>query len=166
MLLACVIITSVFSVTLTSKTSGGKNDRRLLASQASRQASSRLRNFVTGCDCDITTGICSVASCTINGPTPVCSPGTICAESWSFTYPAMGIKDCLAATTCGTGTTQYALKLGSHTILGMLPHTFNGVPFENPPYSARVIYFVSSSQTLDGRPVPAVSVNVVWTEPL
>lgn len=162
MLLACVIITSVFSVTLTSKSSGGKNDRRLIASQASRQVTGRLRNYVTGCDCDVTTGACSAASCTFQGPTPRAG-----VASWYFNCPT-----CTPAITDSQGDV-YALKLGTHVITGLLPQVFGGNPgvagsgvrFEDPPYNARVRYVVDSFQTVDGRPVPAVTVNVVWTEP-
>lgn len=149
MLLACVMVTSVFTVTLTSKTSGGKNDRRLLASQVARQVTGRLRNFVTGCDCDITTGLCTAASCTIQGPTP--RSGVL---SWSFHCPTCSppISDSMGD--------AYALTLGTHVVSGLLPAFF-----EAAPYNARVRYVVDNPQTVNGRPVPAVTVNVAWTEP-
>ncbi len=162
MLLASVMITSVFSVTLTSKTSGGKSDRRLLASQAARQLTGRLKNFVTGCDCDISTGVCSAASCTIQGPTPLAG-----VSSWSFNCPTCdpAIIDCWPApnpyySACGAGSDSYALALGDHAIKGLLP-TF----FEDAPYNARVVYTVTNSATINGRPVPKVEVDVKWTEP-
>lgn len=154
MLLACVMITSVFSVSLTSKTSGGKNDRRLIASQAVRQVTGRLRNFVTGCDCNITTGACNATSCSLQGPTPRAG-----AASWYFNCPT-----CSPSITDSMGD-KYALTLGTHTITGLLPQTFGGGGFEQPPYNGRVVYVVDAPQTINGRPVPAVTVRVDWTEP-
>ncbi|OGR95712.1 MAG: hypothetical protein A2V88_16250 [Elusimicrobia bacterium RBG_16_66_12] len=149
MLLACVMITSVFSVTLTSKTTGGKNDRRLLAGQAASQVTGRLKNFVTGCDCSVTTGICSAASCTLQGPTP---RGGV--ASWYFNCPT-----CLPPVSDNRGDV-YALTIGTHVISGLLPAFF-----EAAPYNARVNYTVDIFQTVNGRPVPAVTVNVAWAEP-
>lgn len=157
-LLISIIVTSVFSVSLTSKMSDGKNDRRLAAGQAARQVSSRLKNFVTGCDCNVTTGACNAASCSIQGPTP--RAGVL---SWSFNNPP-DIIDCWPATppygACGNGSDVYALTLGAHDIRGLLPADFAASPF-----NARVIYTVTTAGTLEGRPIPRVSIDVQWTEP-
>jgi len=165
MLLACVIITAVFSASLTTKTSGGKNDRRLLAAQAARQVTSRLRNFVTGCDCDIGTGACSAVSCTLQGPTLRAGVASWYFNNQTATPP---ITDCYTlgdpgasyAAACGVGTDTYALRVGYHAIKGFLPTLFEG-----PPFNARVVYRVSNTATINGRPVPRVDVDVKWTEP-
>ena len=168
MLVACVMVTAVFSVSLTTKRSGGKNDRSLIAAQAARQVSARLKNFVTGCDCNITTGICTAASCTLQGPTPVAG-----VASWYFNYPLGGIFDCFYGADpgaayfagCGAGTPTYALRVGVtgkgyHVISGLLPAAFEAAPF-----NARVVYSVTTPQLIGPRPVPQVTVDVRWTEP-
>ena len=54
----------------------------------------------------------------------------------------------------------YALTAGSHTLTGVLPASFEAAPF-----NARVIYFVSTTDTVNGRPVPSVSITTTWDEP-
>ena len=157
MLIACVMITAVLSTALSSKISGGKNDRRLIASQAARHTTSLLKNLVTGCNCSIASGRCSVSgvgACSITGPMPGnCGGGATvatCTESYSLNNPPL-------ADSRGT---VYALALGSHTITGLLPSEF-----EAAPYNASVIYYVTpTSQIINGRPVPLVNVTVDWTE--
>ena len=173
MLLSCIIITSVLSASLTSKTSGGLNDRRLLAAQAARQVSSRLKNFVTGCDCDIASGVCAAAgvgSCTLPGPTP---RGGV--ASWYFNCPisvplcSPPVTDCYYAgdpgagyaAACGGGTDTYALRSGYHVISGLLRPDFAAAPL-----NARVVYRVDNTAPLvNGRPQPKVDVDVRWEEP-
>lgn len=58
---------------------------------------------------------------------------------------------------CGT---CYALAAGSHTLTGVLPQTF-----EAPPFNAQVLYFISWTDTVNGRPVPSVSITTTWTDP-
>lgn len=154
MLITCVMITSVLSSALSSKISGGKNDRRLIASQAARQTSGMLKGFITGCDCSITTGNCTVPSCSITGPMPgYCGVGATnatCTASYSLNNPPL----------VDSRGTVYALATGSHTIQGLLPPEF-----EAAPYNARVIYYVTpGTQIINGRPVPLVNVTVDWTE--
>ena len=157
MLIGCVMITAVLSTALSSKISGGKNDRRLIASQAARHTTSLLRNLVTGCNCSITTGNCAVAgvgACSITGPMQGnCGGGatiTTCTLSYSFNNPPL----------VDSRGTVYALASGTHTIQGLLPSEF-----EAAPYNARVIYYVTpTSQIINGRPVPLVNVTVDWTE--
>lgn len=165
MLMACIIITAVFSTSLTAKVSGGKSDRRLLASQAARQLTGRLRNFVTGCDCNILSGVCNLASCAIQGPTP---RGGV--ASWYLNCPGCSppIIDCYYPTdpvaayaaACGAGSDTYALHNGYHSIAGLLPASFEGTP-----YNARVVYTVSTDQAIGTMTVPKVVVNVQWKEP-
>ena len=148
-LLTSIMVTSVFSVALTSKQGGGKMDRRLIASQAGKQVSGSLRNFVTGCSCNATTGACSAVSCTIQGPTP---RGGV--ASWYLNDPANNVNDSRGDV--------WALAAGLHTITGtgVLPAWFLAAP-----YNANVQYTVDNSVVVNGRPVPQVTLNVVWTEP-
>ena len=76
-------------------------------------------------------------------------PGTG-ANRWSMN--GGGITD-----SCGN---CYAFAPGSHTLTGVMPANFEG-----PPYNARVIYFVSVTDTVNGRPVPAVNITTTWTDP-
>lgn len=54
----------------------------------------------------------------------------------------------------------YALAPGSHTLTGILPGAFEAAPF-----NARVTYFVTETNTVNGRPVPSVSITATWTDP-
>lgn len=171
LLISAIMVTSVFSVAITAKQSGGKSDRHLIATQTSRLVTSTLRNFVTGCACDFSTGACAttgVGACTISGPMPgACSLGgsvPTCTSSWSFNNGGTGVADALG--------NVYALKLTPgcattggapcHVISGLLPAWFSAAP-----YSATVSYNVSNPNGYapGGRPVPKVSVYVNWTEP-
>ncbi|MDX6770257.1 MAG: type II secretion system protein [Elusimicrobiota bacterium] len=148
-LLTSIMVTSVFSVALTSKQGGGKSDRRLVAAQAAKRMTSQLRNFVTGCDCNATTGVCSAASCTIQGPTPRAG-----VASWYLNDPTNAVNDSRGDV--------WALASGVHTITGtgVLPAWFLAAPF-----NGSVQYTVDNSVVVNGRPVPQVTLDVVWTEP-
>jgi type II secretory pathway pseudopilin PulG len=148
-LLTSIMVTSVFSVALTSKQGGGKSDRKLVAAQAAKTVTSQLRNFVTGCDCDADTGVCVAASCTVQGPTPRAGVG-----SWYFNDPANNVFDDRGDV--------WALTSGRHVITGtgVLPAWFLAAP-----YSGSVQYTVDNSVVVNGRPMPRVSLDVVWTEP-
>lgn len=149
MLLTSIMVTSVFSVALTSKQGNGRSDRRLLAAQAAKRVSSQLRNFVTGCDCNATTGACSAASCTLQGPTNRAG-----VASWYLNDPASNVNDSRGDV--------WALASGLHTITGtgVLPQWFL-----DPPFNASLQYTVDNSLVVNGRPVPKVTLDVVWTEP-
>ena len=147
-LISAIMVTAVFSTALTSKTSSGKSDRRLIASQAARQLTSRLRQFVTGCGCDINTGICPSPQCTtILGPTNRAG-----VASWYLNDPtgSPAITDSMGDV--------WAMRCGQHTVTGLLPAWF-----EAAPYNARLVYTVSNCA--GGDTPPLVTVNVPWTEP-
>lgn len=151
LLLSSVMVTAVFSVALTSKQGGGKSDRKLVASQASKRVTAALRNYVTGCSCDATTGFCG-ADCGFagfEGPTP-----RVGVASWYFNDPGNAVNDSRGDV--------WALASGVHNITGtgVLPQWFL-----NAPYNGYVSYSVNNSQVVDGRPVPQVTLNVIWTEP-
>lgn len=148
-LLTGIMTVSVFSAALTSKASTGKSDRTLIASQAARQLTSRLKSFVTPC-CDPLAGTCDVAvDCgSITGPNT--SRGG--AARWYFQSPGGSpIGD--------EAGDVYALTQGQHVITGLLPSWF-----ESSPYGARVIYDVRPINTAHGY-VSQVDVTVSWTEP-
>jgi type II secretory pathway pseudopilin PulG len=176
-LLASVIVTSVFSVVLTSKADNGqngRNDRHQIAGQAIKDVSSALRNFVTGC-CDVSTGTCVTGaglawSCD-NVPGPNKNNGTL---TWSFDQYLLATgptTDSFGAPTGGTSNT-YALKAGTHYLSGLLPAWFTSAPF-----NAQVSYTVSAGAATSWQAtapiatsfptptIPQVNVNVTWTEP-
>ena len=86
--------------------------------------------------------------------TVINGPGTG-SNKWSMDG---GVVDDTSCANC------YALTAGSHTLTGILPATFEAAPF-----NARVIYFVSTTDTItDGvntRPIPSVSITTTWTDP-
>lgn len=137
MLLTSVMVTSIFSVVLTTKTGGAKGERKIKAGAGARQVSAQLRNYVT-------------ADETASGA--FAGPGTG-GNSWSMTSGSV-VDACP-----GGGSACYALAAGSHTLTGILG------TFENSPYNARVNYHVQYAATVNGRPVPAVTVTTTWTEP-
>lgn len=143
MLLTSVMVTSVFSVALTVKTGGNKGERKMKAAAGARLVASQLKNFVTG----------DPANTVIPGP----GTGT---NKWSMTGGT--VTDACACTACAANC--YALAPGSHTLTGILNATFEGAPF-----NARVIYFVTATDTItDGvntRPIPSVSITTTWTDP-
>lgn len=143
MLLTSIMVTSVFSVALTVKTGGSKGERKIKAAAGARQIAAQLKNYVTG----------DPANTVIPGP----GAGT---NSWSMTSGT--VTDDCACTSCAANC--YALAAGSHTLTGVLPASF-----EASPYNARVIYFISTTDTIsDGvntRPVPSVSITTTWNEP-
>lgn len=137
MLLTSIMVTSIFSVALTAKTSGGKGTRKLKAAVGARAVSAMLRNYVSA----------DLVQTTIPGP------GTL-ANPWSMT--SGGIVDACP----GGGSTCYAFAGGTHTLTGVLDPTF-----EASPYNARVRYFVDDTAIVNGRPVPAVTITTTWDEP-
>lgn len=149
MLISCIMVTAMFSVALTQKAGSGKSDRRILANQGAAQITAMLKGFVTGCGCDPSTGVCS----NTNGDcTMLTGPNTANAGVATWYMNGGGITDSMG--------NVYALTYGAHTLTGVLP-----AAFEAAPYNARVVYTVSNTQTVNGRPVPQVVVNVNWTEP-
>jgi hypothetical protein len=165
LLLASVIVTSVFSVALTSKSMNGthgRNEREQAAGQAIKEISGTLRYFVTGCR-DIS-GACNpvgTGSCgSLQGP----NLGQASPSDWSLNhYPTSNgvITDSLGSV--------YALKTGTHCLTGVLPPWF-----ETPvaPYNAQLCYTVVAGPAYAlpaafpaTQNLPTVTFNVNWTEP-
>ena len=135
MLLTSIMVTSVFSVALTTKTVTKKGSRKLIAVQTARQLTGMLKNYVTG---DFTTA-------GLDGPGPGTGP-----NSWSLDS-LVGVND----TSC---VNCYALTTGLHTVTGILPKWF-----EDPPTNAVLTYLVGT-ETVNGSPAPSVTVKVDWTD--
>lgn len=152
MLLTSVMVSSVFSVALTAKQSGGKSERRMAAAQASRQMMNRLKSYVTG----------DTASTIIAGPNA--NNGT---NKWSLrdTTVSPNITDATTCTgtcggvVCGAAPNVYALCPGTHTVTGILPGGLVAAP-----YSGTLQYYVGT-ETIGGQLAPQVNVTINWTEP-
>lgn len=174
MFIAAIIASSVFSIALTTKRDSGKGMRKLAASQATRQLTGQLKDFVTA---DTTNTNNSI----ISGPMSN-TPG-VASWYWSPIAGSPYKDDC---GTCGTPTpncldsgctfsspsTCYALAANmpsgssSHTIQGILPSWFSAAP-----YCARITYWVSNKTTLNTTTCgpatncePLVTVTVNWNE--
>jgi type II secretory pathway pseudopilin PulG len=173
-LLASVIVTSGFSVALTSKAlngQNGKNDRHMAAGAAMKEVSAVLRNFVTGC-CDVSSGNCVTTagaqwSCTSAGSSvPILGPNQANASApWSLNGYVMSggpVTD-----SCGNCYALYSNGGTPHQITGLLPSWFSG-----SPYNATVTYTVTpvagpawTSATFPAAVMPQVNVIVNWQEP-
>lgn len=155
-LLTAVMVTSVFSVALTSKQGGGKADRKLVAAQTAKRMTAGLKNFVTGCSCDATSGVCG-ADCGLAGflgPTPRAG-----VASWYLNDPTNANAQNRIIDSRGD---VWALASGVHNVTGP-----GAIPawFQAAPYNGYVTYSVDNSVVVNGRPVPRVTLDVVWTEP-
>lgn len=142
MLLMAIMVSSVFSLALSSRQAGGKSERRMEAARITKEVTGLLKNYVTG---DPTTTL--IAGPNANNP----------ANTWSLDDPTR-VPPVTDTCTCG-GPNPYALAPGTHTIAGLLPLWFSG-----PPYNATLKYYVGS-ETIDGSPAPQINVTVDWTEP-
>ncbi|MBI5629461.1 MAG: type II secretion system protein [Elusimicrobia bacterium] len=139
MLISAIMVAAIMSVALSAKKGEVKNDRKIVANQATRELAAKLNAYITA----------DPASTIIAGP----GSGS---NKWSMTSGSI-VDTCPdASTNC------YALTTGSHTLTGFLPTWF-----EATPYSARAIYFVSYPQaySVANGTVPLVNVTVSWTEP-
>lgn len=135
-MLTALMVSSVFSVALTSKTGGGKQERKLVAAEATRQLSARLKNFVKD-----PTGNTS----------GILGPGSG-ADRWSLDDSP--VNDCGPSCGAPSCTNCYALAPGVHELQGFLP-----VWFTNAPYNARISYDVISASPYN------VQISVNWTDP-
>ena len=135
-MLTALMVSSVFSVALTSKTGGGKQERKLIAAEASRQLSARLKNFV---------------SADVTGTSGIQGPGSG-TNRWSMDDGA--VNDCGPSCGAPTCTNCYALGAGVHTLQGFLPAWFT-----NAPYNATISYNVLSVNPYN------VQISVNWTDP-
>jgi type II secretory pathway pseudopilin PulG len=185
-LLASVIVTSVFSVVLTSKSMNGqhgRNDRHQVAGQAVKEVSSVLRNFVTGC-CDPSTGVCKTTnipyacygkSGPISGPNSTNASYTWSLDGYTMNSGATIEDDWSAAvpyacpSSSGGGTRDtYALYTGTHCLYNILPAWFTSAP-----YNATISYTIDNSESVaftaatfpSAGYMPKANVVVNWTEP-
>lgn len=142
MLLMALMVSSVLSIALSSRQSGGKSQRRAEAARITRELTGLLKNYVTG---DPTTSLISGP----NANNPV--------NSWSLddeTKMPPVFDNC----TCG-GPNVYALAPGTHTITGLLPGWLAAAP-----YNATLKYYVGS-EVIDDSSAPQINVTVDWVEP-
>jgi len=140
-LITAVLVSSVFSVSLTSKRSNVRADRRLIAAQATRSLTSTLQSFVTA---DYTSGQVVGAGAVVLGP----SAGV--NGTWA-----------LNSDTNGSG---YALSDGSHTLQNVAPQYMPSW-MAAPPYNGQIIYYVQHMGGAADEQTPWVNVTVTWTEP-
>lgn len=150
MLLSAIMVSSVFSVALTAKQSGGKGERKMLAGQVTKQMIGTLKNFQTS---DYST-----AQVATWGPNANNGANRWSLEDNTVTPPI----DCVAA---GHPANEYALRYvgagTTHTVTGILPAWFEAAPF-----NATLKYYVNGSRTAsDGKVIPQINVTVDWTEP-
>ncbi len=152
-LLTAVIVTSVFSVSVSSKTSDIQAERKFKGAVGTRQVSALLRTYVTGDEFDSA----------INLPGPGTGPNT-----WSMTSPGTGIVDHFwTYPSCGGVRNDYALAPGDHCLTGVLG------AFEAAPYNARVWYHVVDMAVGDpilgpacpGCKLPFVTITADWIDP-
>ena len=149
-LLTGVIVSSVYSVALSSRRGGGKADRRLLGAQASKAVAATLRNYVTA-DSNLVPG----GALTIHGPNVLNPTGV---TQWSLHTPGPP-----AIQTDSLGSV-WALATGTHRIecpaaVGSDGPCFLPRILRTAPFNGYIEYTVAA-----GSP-PQVTINVVWTEP-
>lgn len=145
-LLTALMASSVMSVALSSKMTGGRSDRKLIANELSRQLTSTLKSYVSA----------------DQSQTLIPGPGSV--GSWSINGASYG--------TSGTSITDsqggaFALAAGSHTLTGFLPPWFSGAPY-NATAAYFVCYLALPAGTCTGVTTttpPWVSVTISWTEP-
>jgi prepilin-type N-terminal cleavage/methylation domain-containing protein len=99
-LITAVMVSSVFSISLSSRRGNLRADHKLIAAQATRQLSATLQNYVTA-DNTVATSI--------GGQAGFQAPG----GTWQFPGDSVG----------------YALEPGSHTATGYLPGWFEAAPY-------------------------------------
>lgn len=144
-MLIAIMASSVFSVALTAKQSGGKAQRKLIAAQVSKQVTGALKNYVTADFSDPTRG--PNANNAVN--------------RWSLESVNPPV-DCIDH----AGTNEYALTPGSHTITGILPGWLEAAPYLGTlKYHVCAAGCANSMQASDGSFIPGVTVTIDWTEP-
>lgn len=140
MLITAVMITSVFSVSLSTRRNDVRADRRLIAEQAARQLTGSLQEYVTA-DKSAATNIAGIVG--YNAPN----------GSWQF-----GAGTSVAETNNCNPVSTYALCPGSHTLTNYLPSWF-----EQAPFNAHAVYYVSIN-SMFGSSDTWVSAAVTWDE--
>lgn len=161
MLISCVMVTAMMSAAVTSKAGSGKNDRRMMASQAVSQLTAQLKGFVTACGCNASTGSC--AACAAACASGLCGPNTNNAGANTWYLNGGPYTD--SATAGGGGRNVWALMCGAHYIKGIMPK------LEAAPYNGYIQYTVTYNNggacpgVTGGSDVPRAVVSASWTEP-
>lgn len=148
-LLTAIMVSAVFSVAVTTRAGGGKADRKLLGSQASKALTSALKGYVTQDTNTPVTGI----------------PGPNFRNAGAATW---SLQDTVQTDSQGA---VYALAAGVHTISCIEAdpgrNCFLPLSMRAAPYNGTLTYRVSYPAT--GGPflgeAPRVDVSVNWDEP-
>jgi len=170
MLISCVMVTAVMGVAVTAKQGGGQQAHRMMFNQGIAQLSAQVKEYVTACGCNASTGVCPSPGCAdpgISGPNT--GPGITGVNQWYLQDTSVnpGIYD-LDGPPNGGGVarTTWALACGDHYITGIVP------ALEVPPYYGYIHYQVgwpSLGSCTVGVPamndMPVVQYTAVWTEP-
>jgi len=152
MLVAAVVVTSVFSVSLTARKASAFSDRKIAANYAAKRLSDMLKNYVAA---DISTPG--------NGPNGNwCLPGTVCTGC-AAAPAGCALTSCYALDmTSGCTINATAATSGSTTLI---PAAFTAAP-----YNMTMTYTVKDENGSTGlgslsTARPTVSITVNWTEP-
>ncbi len=167
-LIAAVMTSAVFSVTLGAKVQSKITEEHNAASECVTQLTNELHSFVTGY-WDYNTNTFNSNMTEICGPADSsCYPGTSGGNSSQWTWADLGVTD-----NCGSGC--YVLATGTH-VLSVGPNglTALGQPFCLPPWmwqppynpsgNQLLSYTVSAPPIVSGQQVggPGVQVTVNW----
>jgi prepilin-type N-terminal cleavage/methylation domain-containing protein len=165
--LMAVVVGAVFKLALTSASSSGNADRRLVANQYSRHLSELLSAYVTGDHSGVTGGY-------VGGKLIGPSNGTTNPNAWSL----QGLTGDNGTVTDSMGAGVWALAPGTHQLRYFLPGWF-----EAAPYNATISYCIAgpgvsccdaaagyscpttNSYSVTGGTVSLANINVTWNDP-
>jgi hypothetical protein len=167
MLISCVMVTAVMGVAVTAKQGGGQQAHRMMYDQGIAQLSAQVKEYVTACGCNASTGVCPSPGCAdpgINGPNT--GPGITGVNQWYLQDTSLGIYDFNGPPNSGTPQTVWALTCGDHYVIGIVP------AMEVAPYYGYIHYQVgwpTLGACTVGVPgandMPVVQYTAVWQEP-
>lgn len=150
--LTAIVVTSVFSVAVSSSASGGKAERKMLAAQAAKSLSSALKDYVTG---DST-----ISGNGFQGPNSANSG----AARWNLHVPGVQTDSNGAVYALSpwpnVGTTVHTL-----TCVAAAPNDttcFMPRALRRAPYNGSISYTV---EVASPNGPPKITINTTWTEP-
>jgi type II secretory pathway pseudopilin PulG len=168
MLIACVMVTAVMGVAVTSKQGSAKNMHRMMFDQGIAQLSSEVKQYVTACGCRADTGVCPAPSCADPGILGPNTAGGITGVNQWYLAGAEGtfVDAATAPPPAGAPRSIWALACGDHYITGVVPS------LEAPPYNGYIMYSVgwptigACTVGLPGiNDAPTITFTANWTEP-
>ncbi len=158
MLISCLMITAVMGVAVTARRGGVKGMHRLMFNQGISQLSAQVKQYVTACGCNPSTGACDPTGCAVPG-----NLGPHTANSGFATWYLTGGGLADAATAGGAGRGVYALMCGPHYVTGVVPS------LEGAPYNGYIQYDVSwpggCPTSIGATDTPVVTFTAQWDEP-